>query len=158
MRACSAPATVSPLVKLQGCRKNGSREPFLGLTWVSRTQTQCRVMIQSGASWEHRKAEARAKTRAEGEEQGCGGRWFLHGPPGELLLLWPSGRYLSAQLSPFTLLRVPLRPSTEGRSCHSCYRFPLQSPALLPAPADFCLCVLSRHWTQEGQEGALSQL
>lgn len=27
-----------------------------------------------------------------------------------------------------------------------------------PAPEDFCLCVLSRHWTQEDQRGDLSQL
>lgn len=87
----------------------------LGLTWVSRTQIQHRFTVSSGTSSEHRMAKARAKTRAEGEGQGCGGKWFLNGPPGKLLLLWPSGRYLSAQLSTSTLLRVLPRLRSEGR-------------------------------------------
>ena len=93
VRACRAPATVPPLVKLEGHRQEVFPGPLSGQPQSNSTGTWSGWEPALSTGW-----EVRCKSRAEGEAGSCPG-WDI------LLLMWPSVRHILAQTGVSTLLR-----------------------------------------------------
>lgn len=127
------------------CKASGAQAGRLkGDSWASPHQTQHWRMVQAGASSEHRTPEA--ETHAEGEAEGWGGGCPSMAPAPAAVALCEAHTCSDEPLHPSRgAWGLALRPA-------SSLLMPVSSskPSPAPSPADFCLCVLSRSWTQEG--------